>query len=93
MMDLSQVKPWNSGEYPVTINNIRFNQDYTLLALATSRGYKIFSSKTLLQVQEETELVRDFGNLNFVMTYYSSNIVFFTAKKNNLLHHLKFHIY
>jgi hypothetical protein len=82
-MDFSKVKQWNSGQYPVTINNIRFNQDYTLLTLATSRGYKIFSSKTLLQVQEETELVRDFGNLNIVMTYYSSNIVFFTAKKNN----------
>lgn len=82
-MDFSKVKPWNSGEYPVVINNIRFNQDYTLLTLATSRGYKIFSSKTLMKVQEETELVRDFGNLNIVMTYYSSNIVFFTAKKNN----------
>ena len=65
------------------INNIRFNQDYTLLTFATSRGYKIFSSKSLIQVHEETELVRDFGNLNIVMTYYSSNIVIFTAKKNN----------
>ena len=82
-MDFTKIKPWNSGEFPVKINSIRFNQDYSLLTLATSRGYKIFSSKSLRQVHEETELVRDFGDLNIVMTYYSSNIVFFTAKKNN----------
>ena len=82
-MDLTKIKPWNSEEFPVKVNNIRFNQDYTLLTLATSRGYKIFSSESLRQVQEETELVRDFGDLNIVMTYYSSNIVFFTARKNN----------
>ena len=82
-MDFSKIKPWNSGEFPVKIYNIRFNQDQTLLTLATSRGYKIFSSESLRQVQEETELVRDFEDLNIVMTYYSSNIVYFTAKKNN----------
>ena len=82
-MDLSNIKPWNTGEFPVRVNNIRFNQDYTLFSLATSRGYKIFCSKTLLQVQEQTELVRNFGDLNIVMNYYSTNIVFFTAKKNN----------
>ena len=82
-MDYSKIKPWNSSEFPVKVNNIRFNQDYSLLTLATSRGYKIFSSKTLKKVHEETELVRDFGDLKIVMTYYSSSIVFFTAKKNN----------
>ena len=82
-MDFTKIKPWNSKEFPVKINNIRFNQDYTLLTLATTRGYKIFSSESLRQVQEETELVRDFGDLNIVMTYYSSNIVFFSGKKNN----------
>lgn len=82
-MDFSKIKPWNTGDFPVKVNCIRFNQDYTLLTLATSRGYKIFSSKYLVKVQEETELVRDLGDLNIVMTYYSSNIVFFTARKNN----------
>ena len=82
-LDFTKIKPWNSKEFPVKINNIRFNQDYTLLTLATSRGYKIFSSESLRQVQEETELVRDFGDLNIVMTYYSSNIVFFSGKRNN----------
>ena len=82
-MDFSKIKPWNSSEFPVKVHNIRFNQDQTLLTLATSRGYKIFSSESLRQVQEETELVRDFEDLNIVMTYYSSSIVYFTTKKNN----------
>ena len=82
-MDYSKITPWNTGEFPVKVNNIRFNQDNTLLTLATSRGYKIFSSKTLRKVQEETELVRDFGDLNIVMTYYETSIVFFIGKKNN----------
>ena len=82
-MDYSKILPWNTGEFPVKVNNIRFNQDNTLLTLATSRGYKIFSAKTLRKVQEETELVRDFGDLKIVMTYYETSIVFFTGKKNN----------
>ena len=82
-MDYSKISPWNTGEFPVKVNNIRFNQDNTLLILATSRGYKIFSAKTLRKVQEETELVRDLGDLKIVMTYYETSIVFFTGKKNN----------
>ena len=82
-MDYSKISPWNSGDFPVKVNNIRFNQDNTLLTLATSRGYKIFSAKTLRKVQEETELVRDLGDLKIVMTYYETSIVFFTGKKNN----------
>ena len=82
-MDYSKISPWNTGDFPVKVNNIRFNQDNTLLTLATSRGYKIFSAKTLRKVQEETELVRDLGDLKIVMTYYETSIVFFTGKKNN----------
>ena len=82
-MDYSKISPWNSGDFPVKVNNIRFNQDNTLLTLATSRGYKIFSAKTLRKVQEETELVRNLGDLKIVMTYYESSIVFITGKKNN----------
>ena len=82
-MDYSKITPWNTGDFPVKVNNIRFNQDNSLMTLATSRGYKIFSSKTLRKVQEESELVRDLGDLNIVMTYYESSIVFFTGRKNN----------
>ena len=83
MIFYSKISPWNIGEYPVKVNNIRFNQNNTLFTLATSRGYKIFSSKTLKKVQEETELVRDLGDLKIVMTYYETSIVFFIGKKNN----------
>ena len=81
--DLINIKPWNSKEFPVTINNIRYNQDNTLFTLATSRGYKIFSTNNLKQVHEETEKVREFGNLESVQTYYSSSLVFILPTKNN----------
>ena len=81
--DLINLKPWNSKEFPVTINNIRYNQDNTLFTLATSRGYKIFSTKNLKQVHEETERVRELGDLESVQTYYSSSLVFILPTKNN----------
>ena len=80
-MDYTKITPWNSSEFPVKVNNIRFNQDNTLFTLATSRGYKIFSTKTLRKVQEETDLVRDFGDLKIVMVYYGTSIVFFYWEK------------
>lgn len=81
--DLINLKPWNSKEFPVTINDIRYNQDNTLFTLATSRGYKIFSTNNLKQVHEETEKVRELGDLESVQTYYSSSLVFILPTKNN----------
>ena len=75
------LEPWNVNK--VTVNSIRYNQNYTLLTLATSRGYKIFSTKTLLQYQSETQAVRDLGNLDIAMNYYESFLVVFLAAKNN----------
>ena len=75
--------PWNSKEFPVTINNIRYNQNYSLFVLATSKGYKIFSTNDLKQVHEETNKVRELGDISLAMTYYSSNLVFFVGKKSN----------
>ena len=80
---LKNITPWNSGEFPVKINNIRYNQDNSLLTLATSKGYKIFSTEKLIQVHEETDKVRDLGDLDIVMTYYSTSLVFFTFTKYN----------
>ena len=80
---LKNITPWNSGEFPVKINNIRYNQDNSLLTLATSKGYKIFSTEKLIQVHEETDKVRDLGDLDIVMTYYSTSLVFFTFTKDN----------
>ena len=82
-IDISSIIPWNSKEFPVKVNNIRYNQDNSLFTLATSKGYKIFSAASLIQVQEETNIVQDLGDLDIVMTYYSSSLVFFTATKYN----------
>ena len=82
-IDINNPNPWNSNEYPVKINNIRYNQDNTLFVLATSRGYKIFSTKNLKQVHEETEKVRDLGDLELVQTYYCTSMVFILPTKNN----------
>ena len=88
-INFNNLSPWNSKEFPVKINNIRYNQDYSLFTLATSKGYKIFSTKYLTQVHEETNKVRDFGDLSIVMTYFRSNIVFFTFTKNNEIYTTK----
>ena len=82
-IDLNNIVPWNSKEFPVKVNNIRYNQDNTLFALATSRGYKIFSTKNLKQVHEETEKVRELGDIELALTYYSSSLVFFIPTINN----------
>ena len=82
-IDINSIIPWNSKEFPVKVNNIRYNQDNSLFTLATSKGYKIFSTTSLIQVQEESNIVHDLGDLDIVMTYYSSSLVFFTATKNN----------
>ena len=50
-LDLSKLTPWNSREYPVLVNSIRYNQDYSLLTLGTSKGYKIFLTSNLLHIQ------------------------------------------
>ena len=81
--NLNKLEPWNSGVFPALINSIRYNQDFTLFTLATSKGYKIFSTENLKQVHEETQKVRDLGDLDIVMTYYRSNLVFFIANENN----------
>ena len=82
-IDFNNFKPWNSTEFPVKINNIRYNQDKTLFTLATSRGYKIFSTNSLSQVHEETEKVRELGDLEIVMTYFSTSLVFLLPTLDN----------
>ena len=68
--------PWNSSENPIKVNSIRYNQDLSLLILATSKGYKIFSSSTLKSVEEENEVISNFGDIHVAELYYSSKIVF-----------------
>ena len=81
--NLSKLEPWNSKETPVIVNSIRYNQDYTLLTLGTSKGYKIFLTDDMKTCQEETDVVKNLGDINSAMNYFKSSLVFFLPSKDN----------
>ena len=81
--NLSKLKPWNSKESPVEINSIRYNQDYTILTLGTSKGYKIFLTEDMKVCQEETDVVKNLGDISIAMNYFKSSLVFFLPSKEN----------
>ena len=81
--ELNNLKPWNSQNYPVKINSIRYNQDFSLLTLGTSKGYKIFLTSNLKQANEETETVKNLGEISLAMAYYKSSLVFFLPSRYN----------
>ena len=81
--NLSKLKPWNSKESPVVVNSIRYNQDYTILTLGTSKGYKIFLTDDMKTCQEETDVVKNLGDINIAMNYFKSSLVFFLPSKDN----------
>ena len=74
--DLSKIVPWNSKANPVKINTIRYNQDFSLLILGTSQGYKIFSANNFKLLEEENNLKNKFGDIHIADLYYSSKLVF-----------------
>jgi len=74
--DLSKIVPWNSKANPVKINTIRYNQDFSLLILGTSQGYKIFSTNNFKLLEEENNLKNKFGDIHIADLYYSSKLVF-----------------
>ena len=81
--NLSKLEPWNSKETPVIVNSIRYNQDYTLLTLGTSKGYKIFLTEDMKTCQEETDVVKNLGDISIAMNYFKSSLVFFLPSKDN----------
>ena len=81
--NLSKLEPWNSKETPVIVNSIRYNQDFTLLTLGTSKGYKIFLTEDMKTCQEETDVVKNLGDINIAMNYFKSSLVFFLPSKDN----------
>ena len=81
--DLSKLVPWNSNENPLKVNSIRYNQDYSLLVIATSKGYKIFSSLTYKSLEEKNEEMNNFDDIHVADTYYSSSIVILLPSKFN----------
>ena len=84
--DLSNLHPWNSKDYPVKVNSIRYNQDFSLLTLGTSKGYKIFLTSNMRQVNEETEEVKNLGDISIAMAYFKSSLVFCLPSRHNQKH-------
>lgn len=82
-IDFTKLQPWNNKDYPVAVNSIRYNQDFTLLTLGTSKGYKIFFASNLKPANDPTEAVTNLGDINIAMTYYKSSLVFLLPSRNN----------
>lgn len=81
--EIKKIRPWNSTENPIKINTIRYNQDFSLLTLGTSKGYRVFLTSTLKLAHEETEANYNFGDIFAAMTYYKSSLVFLLPTRYN----------
>ena len=82
-IDFTKLEPWNLRDYPVAVNSIRYNQDFSLLTLGTSKGYKIFLTSNLRLVNEPTEAVTKLGDIGIAMSYYKSSLVFILPSRYN----------
>ena len=81
--DLTRLKPWNSKDYPIKVNSIRYNHDYSLLTLGTSKGYKIFFTSSFLSAREDTDEIQNLGDLSIAMVYFKSHFVFCLPSRYN----------
>jgi hypothetical protein len=68
--DLLKIIPWSSKEEQLKINLIRYNQDFRLLILSTSKGYRIFSTSNLKLISEENETIYSFGDIHIADLYF-----------------------
>ena len=83
IIDFTKIEPWNNRDCPLTINSIRCNQDFSLLTLGTSKGYRIFLTSTLRQAHESTDEVNKLGDISIAMSYYKSSLVFILPSRYN----------
>ena len=81
--EISALKPWNAVEDPIKINTIRYNQDFTLLTLGTSKGYRVFLTSNLKICNEESDINNNFGDIMVAMVYYQSSLVFLLPSIDN----------
>ena len=81
LKEISGIKPWNSES--IKVNSIRYNQDYSLLTLGTSKGYRIFLTSNLKLCNEETEVNNNFGDISNAMTYFNSSLIFLLPSSFN----------
>ena len=65
------------------INSIRYNQDYRLIIVSTSKGYRIFSTSNFKLLSEENDDILNFGDIHIADLYYSSQLVFLLPSKFN----------
>ena len=82
-LNLAGLSPWNSRDYPVQVNSIRYNQDFSLLTLGTSKGYKLFLTSNLRPAHDDTEAVNNLGDILIAMVYYKSSLVFLLPSRYN----------
>ena len=81
--DYTKLQPWNSRDYPITVNSIRYNQDFSLLTLGTSKGFRIFLTSNLKPAHEPTDEVIKLGDISIAMAYYKSSLVFLLPSRFN----------
>ena len=81
-MELKHSESWNQDD-PVKINNIKFNQDYSLLILATSKGFRIFTTNTFDLIHQIRKEINEIGNLSIANVLYKSPLIFFVGNELN----------
>ena len=67
----------------IQINNMRYNQDSSLITLATSLGYRIISSKYFKITHSINEENINLGFLSLASLFYSSKLLLFVGEKIN----------
>lgn len=83
IVDFTKIEPWNNRDCPIIVNSIRCNQDFSLLTLGTSKGYRIFLTKTLRPAHEPTDEVDKLSDINIAISYYKSSLVFMLPSRYN----------
>ena len=69
---------WNEWEeeLPIKVNSMKYNSNSTLFTLATQKGYRIFSSKSLMINEKISDENKNLGNLILANTFFRSRFVF-----------------
>jgi hypothetical protein len=81
--DLTKLTPWNSKDYPIVVNSIRYNHDFSLLSLGTSKGYKIFLTSTFKSARDDAEEIKNLDDISIAMVYFKSHLVFCLPSRFN----------
>ena len=74
---------WNEweDELPIKVNSMKYNSNATLFTLATEKGYRIFSSKSLIMNKKISNENKNLGNLILANTFFRSRFVFIVGNE------------